>query len=124
MKNDLSYYDLSNKSKDEIFAMFRTDENGLNEQEVEERLRLYDENIPTDNKKRGPLYFIIDSFKDKFILILIALSIIYYLTGDKMGALIILVINIISALISFAQNYSTYKFNLRLKEKFPNNLFF
>ncbi|MBR6949004.1 MAG: magnesium-translocating P-type ATPase, partial [Bacilli bacterium] len=65
----------------------------------------------------GPMYFIIDSFKDKFILILIFLSLINYFTGDALGALIILVITVISALISFTQNYSTYRFNLRLKEK-------
>ena len=33
------------------------------------------------------------------------------------GSIIILVITVISALISFFQNYSTYKFNLKLKEK-------
>ena len=117
MKNDLSYYDLSNKKVDEIYSIYMTSINGISKSEAEERLKLYDENVPMDNKKRGPLYFILDSFKDKFILILIVLSIIDYLTGDKVGALIILVITVISALISFFQNYSTYKFNLKLKEK-------
>ena len=117
MKNDLSYYDLSNMRKDEVFSLYQTSEEGLSKSAASERLKLYDENIPTDNKKRGPIYFIIDSFNDKFILILIVLAIINYFTGDKLGSLIILVITVISALISFAQNYSTYRFNLKLKEK-------
>ncbi len=117
MKNDLSYYDLSNKREDEIFSLYRTNNEGLSKIEVLDRLKEYGENVPTNNKKRGPLYFILDSFKDKFILILILLAVINYFTGDKIGSVIILVITVISALISFAQNYSTYRFNLKLKEK-------
>ena len=117
MKNDLSYYELSNMSKDEIMDLFGTSIDGLNKSQVNERLNLYGDNVPTDNKKKGPLYFIIDSFKDKFILILIVLSIINYFTGDTIGSIIILVITVISALISFVQNYSTYRFNVKLKEK-------
>ena len=117
MKNDLSYYELSNMSEEEIFSLYKTNQKGLTKDKVKERLNLYGENIPSENKKRGALYFIIDSFKDKFIIILIVLAIINYFTGDKVGSLIILVITVISALISFFQNYSTYKFNLKLKEK-------
>ena len=117
MKKDLSYYELSNMSKDEIMNLFGTSIDGLNKSQVSERLDLYGDNVPTDNKKKGPLYFIIDSFKDKFILILIVLSVINYFTGDTIGSIIILVITVISALISFVQNYSTYRFNVKLKEK-------
>lgn len=117
MKKDFNYYELSNMSKEEIFSIFKTDETGLTSEKVKNRLDLYGENIPTDNKKKGALYFIIDSLKDKFIIILIILAIINYFTGDMIGSLIILIITIISALISFFQNYSTYRFNLKLKEK-------
>ena len=117
MKQDLSYYEISNMSEEEIITAFHTRKNGLTKEEVKERLSLYGENIPNDNKKRGPIYFLIDSFKDKFILILIVLAIINYFTGDRIGSFIILVITVLSALISFFQNYSTYRFNVRLKEK-------
>ena len=111
MKRDLSYYEISNMSEEEIITAFHTRKNGLTKEEVKERLSLYGENIPNDNKKRGPIYFLIDSFKDKFILILIVLAIINYFTGDRIGSFIILVITVLSALISFFQNYSTYRFN-------------
>ena len=117
MKNNLTYYDLSNKREEEILKLYETSKSGLSNETVKNRLGIYGDNVPTDNKKKGPMYFIIDSFKDKFILILIFLSLINYFTGDALGALIILVITVISALISFTQNYSTYRFNLRLKEK-------
>lgn len=117
MKKELSYYDISNMTEEEVFSEFKTNINGLTKEEAKERLNIYGENVPSDNKKHGPLYFLFDSFKDKFILILMLLAIINYCTGDKIGSLIIVVITIISALISFFQNYSTYKFNLKLKEK-------
>ena len=117
MKNNLSYYELSNMNEENILKLYETSKNGLNESSVSNRLDEYGDNIPTDNRKKGPMYFIIDSFKDKFILILIVLAIINYFTGDPVGSIIIFIITFISALISFSQNYSTYRFNLKLKEK-------
>ena len=117
MKNDLNYYNISNMKPEEILSLYRTSKDGLSKEEVEERLKEFDENIPVLNKKHGPFYFVVDSFKDKFIIILIVLAIINYFTGDTIGSLIILIITVISALISFVQNYSTYRFNQKLKEK-------
>lgn len=117
MKKDLSYYELSNMTSEDILKSFDTNIEGLNKNQVNDRLDTYGDNVPTDNKKKGPLYFFIDSFNDKFILILIVLAIINYFTGDSIGSIIILVITFISAMISFVQNYSTYRFNVRLKEK-------
>ena len=74
-------------------------------------------NIVTENKKRGPIYFLVNSFKDKFILILVILAIISLINQDVFGAVIIIFLGILSALISFAQNYSTYRFNEKLKSK-------
>ena len=57
-------------------------------------------------------------FKDKFILILVVLAIINKFVGDDtIGTVIILAIGFVSALIKFAQNYSTYKFNRKLKSE-------
>ena len=74
-------------------------------------------NIVTENKKRGPIYFLVNSFKDKFILILVILAIISLINQDVFGAIIIIILGILSALISFVQNYSTYRFNEKLKSK-------
>ena len=67
--------------------------------------------------KKSPLYFLLMSFKDEFIIILLFLSLINFLLGDTLGSLIIVVIGIISALIRFFQDYSVYKFNRKLKSK-------
>lgn len=72
-------------------------------------------NIVVKNEKKSWLEFFIKSFNDKFIYILLLLAIIDFVLADKLGAGIILGIAVVSAFIKFCQNYSTYKFNQKLK---------
>ena len=117
MGENLSYKELASKSEKEIMELYKTNSNGLSNKEVEKRLEEFGENVATNRKKKTPLYFIAESFKDKFVLILILLAAIDFMTDDAIGALIILGITIISVIIRFTQDYSTYLFNERLKEK-------
>ena len=117
MNNNIEYNDISNKTIDEIFSLYKTNEQGLNKNEVNKRLEEYGENNATNRKKKTPLFFIIEALKDKFVLILILLAAIDFITNDKLGAIIILGITFISVIIRFTQDYSTYRFNERLKEK-------
>ena len=117
MNNNLGYKELSSMNKEEIMELFKTKEEGLNNKEVIRRLDEYGENVANNRKKKTPLYFIFEAFKDKFVLILILLAVIDYFTDDKVGAFIILGITLISVIIRFTQDYSTYKFNEKLKEQ-------
>jgi len=117
MNSGLEYKEISNKTKEEILSLFKTNEQGLNNEEVEERLDEYGDNVVNNKKKKTPLYFIFEALKDKFVLILILLAAIDFITDDKIGAFIILGITLISVIIRFTQDYSTYKFNERLKEQ-------
>ena len=117
MNSEQSYKDLSIRSNEEILDLYMTKTDGLTKKEAESRLEDFGENIVTDTKKKGVLYFILNSFKDKFILILIVLAVVDYLTNDKIGAFIILGITVISALIRFVQDYSTHLFNEKLKSE-------
>ena len=112
-----TYLELSKLSKEEIFSLYKTKKEGLTNSEAHNRLEEYGENIPKEIEKKGVIYFILESFKDKFILILLALAVVNYMTGDELGSVIIIVIAILSALIRFVQDYSTYRFNQQLKEK-------
>ena len=71
MNKELDYVELSKKSKNEIMDLFKTNENGLNKDIADARLEEYGENIATNRKKKTALYFIVESFKDKFVLILL-----------------------------------------------------
>ena len=117
MNNNLDYKELSEMNKEEVLSLFKTKEEGLSSSEVSKRIGLYGENIPTNKKKKTSLYFIFEALKDKFVLILILLAVIDFITDDKIGAVIILGITLISVIIRFTQDYSTYKFNEKLKEK-------
>ena len=90
MNNDLGYKELSSKSKEEIMELFKTNEDGLN----------------------------INAFRHRLdVLILFLLATIDFITDDKIGAFIILGITLISVIIRFSQDWSTYKFNEKLKEQ-------
>ena len=117
MNNNLEYDDISNKTKEELLTLYKTSEQGLSKNEVTKRIEKYGENIASNRKKKTPLFFIFEALKDKFVLILILLAAIDYITDDKLGAIIILGITLISVIIRFTQDYSTYKFNEKLKEK-------
>ena len=116
----MKYVELSKKENKEIYNILKSNEDGLSQTEVYNRLRKNGPNIANIEKKRGPIYFLLDSFKDKFIFILLILAVIDLLNNDIIGTAIILGLGVLSALISFAQNYSTYKFNERLKSKLKN----
>ena len=117
MNKELDYIELSKKNKEEIMKLYKTSENGLNKEIADARLLQYGENIATNNKKKTPFYFIMEGFKDKFVLILIVLAVVDFITDDVLGAFIILCIGLISVIIRFFQDYSTYRFNERLKER-------
>ena len=117
MNNNLDYIQISKMNKEKVLTLFKTNEQGLNENEVNERIKTFGENIATNSKKKTSLYFIIEGFKDKFVLILLLLAVIDFITDDKIGACIILGITLISVLIRFTQDYSTYKFNEKLKSQ-------
>ena len=119
-KNILNKYkEISKLSKQEIIKQLKSnEERGLTSKQANQRLEENGENIVVKEKKHSWFYFFVNSFKDKFILILVILAIINeIISDDSIGTIIILAIGFVSALIKFFQNYSTYKFNLSLKDK-------
>ena len=113
----MNYFEYSKKSSEEIFKILETAKDGISTRQANERIDRDGLNIATNAKKKGIFYFVFESFKDKFILILLVLAVIDYITNDVIGAIIILLLSIASASLRFVQDYSTYKFNERLKEK-------
>ena len=114
-----NYKTFSKKDTSDILKEFSTDkESGLTIKEASKRFDLDGENIVVKDEKHSWFYFFINSFKDKFIFILIILALINKFVGkDNLGTIIILAIGFVSAMIKFFQNYSTYKFNQTLKSK-------
>ena len=113
----MQYYEFSKKSNEEIFKELETSEEGISNSEANKRLQRNALNVATDVKKKGPFYFILQSFKDKFILILLVLAVIDYITSDVLGTIIIVCLAVASAMLRFVQDYSTYRFNEKLKAR-------
>lgn len=111
------YLKLAKCSKEELFSLYHTKEEGLSTKNAKELLELKGKNITIKNDKKSIFKILIDSFKDEFILILIFLSLINFLLKDSLGSIIILLIAFISASIRFIEDYSINKFNQRLKKK-------
>lgn len=111
------YSEISKKTGEEVLKVYNTSENGITENKATELLEKNGPNVVVKNEKKSRLYFLFNSFKDKFIIILIVLAIINYFLSDALSTYIILGIAVISALIRYFQDYSVYKFNQELKAK-------
>ncbi len=110
-----TYLELATSDINKNYIDLNTKIEGLSIKEAKKRLNENGKNVTIKEEKRGPIYFFINSLKDEFVLILIFLSIINFLLGDKLGSIIIFAISIISAGVRFVQDYSIYKFNQKLK---------
>ena len=111
------YNEIANASKTEILYNYKTSEAGLTKKEANKRLDKDGLNIVIKKEKKSRLLFLLESFNDKFIYILLFLAVINYLLSDPLGSYIIIGIAIISALIRYFQDYSVYKFNQKLKDE-------
>ncbi|MCJ7635552.1 cation-translocating P-type ATPase [Candidatus Bathyarchaeota archaeon] len=116
------------ESKDEILKFLDVTIEGLNNDEIERRLKEYGPNELTEKKRRTPLQMFLGEFKDIFILLLIAASVFsmavgYYefqlppLPGEPpkdpfeifADSLIIIIIVILVAVAGFVQEYRAEK---------------
>ena len=111
------YLKISKQEKEEILKEYKTSENGISEEKGKELFKQNGPNVVIKNEKKSRFYFLLNSFKDKFIIILILLAIINYFLSDALSMYIILAIAVASALIRYFQDYSVYKFNQDLKSK-------
>ena len=85
------YKRIAQSGNEEVIKEFYTNiEKGLTEKEAEQRLEKDGENIVIKEEEHSWFYFFINSFKDKFILILVILAIINQLvSSDNIGTIII-----------------------------------
>ena len=113
----MKYFEISKVDNDKALELLKTSKDGLTSKEVEKRIERNGLNIANNVKKKNALYFIFQSFKDKFILILLILAVIDYITSDYIGTAIIVLLSIAGAMLRFVEDYSTYRFNEKLRAK-------
>ena len=111
------YNEISKLTTKEILTKYHTKEEGLTNKEAQKRLNNNGKNIVIKEVNRSIFYFIFNSLKEEFIIILLVLAVINFSLGDKLGSLVIVLIAIISMLIRVLEDYSAYKFNKKLRSK-------
>ena len=111
------YNETSKLTTEEILTKYHTKEEGLTNKEAQKRLNNNGKNIVIKEVNRSIFYFIFNSLKEEFIIILLVLAVINFSLGDKIGSLVIVLIAIISILIRVLEDYSAYKFNKKLRSK-------
>lgn len=100
--------DFYNKTVDELYKEFSTDINGLSEEEANNRLLKYGENKLKEQKKKSNLALFLGQFNDFMIILLIFASVfsafVSYIQHESyFDSVIIIVIVIINAILSFVQ---------------------
>ena len=86
-----------------LLGQLQTRIEGLTQAEAEERLKQYGPNEIARERPQSPLRRLLDNLKNPLVLLLAALSLVSYLTGDPRAALIILVMVGLGVVLRFFQ---------------------
>ena len=123
MNNENKYY---NKKVEQLYKELNTNINGLTEEEVKKRLQEYGENKLTERKKKSNFVVFISQFNDLMIILLIFASVfsavISYIQKESYAdTIIILVIVVINATLSFIEEKKADKAIEELNKMFITN---
>lgn len=94
---------------EKILKKYQTSIEGLNQEEVNYRLKKYGYNELKEEKKKHSIVLFLMQFKDFLIGLLIAAAIIAYLVGDIIDSYVILIVVFLNAIIGFIQEYRAEK---------------
>lgn len=105
MDKDIEYY---KREVDDLYQILGSRRSGLSEVEVQERLIRDGENKLTEQKKKSNLILFLEQFNDLMVIILILAAVfsmvISYVRGESyVDSIIIIIIVLINAILSFVQ---------------------
>ncbi|MGA1865011.1 MAG: magnesium-translocating P-type ATPase [bacterium] len=101
---------------DVLFERFNTSLKGLSEEEAEKRLAEYGYNQPARKKKRTILFQIVSKFVNPLVIVLLIIAGFSLFLGEKISALLVTLMAVISIFLSFIQEYRAGKEAERLSE--------
>ncbi len=96
---------LGGLSLDDVYMELSTTHIGLSPEIAEERLKQYGKNEIAQEKPLAWYWMLLNNFKNPFILVLLILGIVSYLTADLKGTLLVSIMIAISVLMRFMQEY-------------------
>ncbi len=88
-----------------LFEKFATSQKGLTDHEARERLSVYGYNEPAKKKKRAFLFEILSRFLNPLVIVLLVIAGFSLFFGEKISALLVVLMALISVLLSFVQEH-------------------
>lgn len=115
-KPQLFDFDYIGCSQEELLAKLCTSLKGLTENEVSGRLSVYGYNEPAKKKKRTVLRQIFSKFVNPLVIVLLIIAGFSLFFGEKISALLVCLMAIMSVMLSFIQEYRAGKEAEKLSE--------
>lgn len=107
---------ISNLPIDEVYQELDTDRHGLSEEQVENRLFEYGKNTISREKPPAWYLMILNNIRNPFILVLISLGVVSYLTEDMRATIVVGIMVVLSVLMRFIQEYRSSRAAETLRE--------
>lgn len=99
----------------EILENYNTSKDGLSQNEVINRQKIYGLNELNEKNKQHPIVLFLSQFLEALIILLIIAAIAAYFVGDVIDSYVILLVVCLNAIIGFTQEYRAEKAMEKLK---------
>lgn len=111
---------LAKLSERDLFLSLRTSLHGLSTEDAQARLEEYGPNEISTQKPTPTILLFLQSFNDLFVYVLALLMVVSLLTADFKAVIVMAIMILASALITFIQQYRSQKASIELKEMIEN----
>lgn len=109
-------FDYISCSQEELFGKLKTSQKGLTELDAKNRLLEYGINEPAKKKKRTILQQIFSKFLNPLVTVLLIIGGFSLFFGEKISAIIVFLMAVLSVALSFVQEYRASKAAEKLSE--------
>jgi P-type Ca2+ transporter type 2C len=114
----MEFQDFAKKEIKEVFEILESKEEGLDQKEVEKRLKIFGKNeIP--EKKGKTIEILLRQIKSPFFYLLIFASILAFFVGEKIDSLLIFIFAFLNLILGFSQEFKAQNALSKLKLYFP-----
>lgn len=108
MQNDkplIPDFDYIRCAQEALFGKLATSQKGLTDDQARERLGVYGYNEPARKKKKTILFEILSKFFNPLVIVLLVIAGFSLFFGEKISALLVILMALISVLLSFVQEH-------------------
>jgi len=109
-------FDYISAAQEDLLGKLKTSQKGLNEEEAKNRLEEYGYNEPAKKKKRTILFQLLSKFINPLVIVLLIIAGFSLFFGEKVSAILVLLMALMSVLLSFSQEYRAGREAERLSE--------